>query len=301
MSNLILFGAGASFGAGEILPERPPLGNQLFAELARSFPGSWGSMPAELNRLFAANFERGMELLWKQFSPVVPGLMQHMAIYFVQFRPRQPGETLYCKLIRQIEAAHGRERVLLSTLNYECLLEQSVWSAGVPVNYGEFPDPGAITIWKLHGACNMFPDGIMATRAASFSSGATFGTGIRVAKDFNEVLEFCLGDNALPPVMCLFMPEKPVQASPSAIGALQAAWRARVMEAEKVAVVGVFPNLQDTHVWNALADAPGHLYYVGGEAPFREWVDQHRSGKPATFLGERFDAAFDRLTKLIVN
>jgi hypothetical protein len=250
--NVFLFGAGASFGAGDIIPERPPLGNALFAELARCFRGSWGSLPDEVAALFSSNFEKGMAVLWERFSPAVPELMQQMAIYFVQFRPRAPGTTLYCRLINAIEKTSARERVLLSTLNYECLLELAVWQARVPVHYGEFPHPDGVTIWKLHGACNFLPEGVAARRGVSFASGVGFGTAIRPAKDLNEVLEFCLGDNALPPVMCLFMPGKPIQVSAGSISAIQAAWREQVARAEKVAVVGVFPNAEDNHVWDSL-------------------------------------------------
>jgi hypothetical protein len=299
--NAILFGAGASYGVGDIVPERPPLGNQLFAELARCFRGSWGALPSEVALLFAENFEKGMALLWERFSPSVPALMQHMAIYFVQLRPRSPGATLYCRLVRAIEAAGARERVLLSTLNYECLLEHSIWHASVPVNYGDFPNRDGITVWKLHGACNLLPEGIAATRGVSFSSGVGFGTAIRPAKDLNEVLEFCLGDNSLPPVMCLFMPGKPIQVSAGSISAVQAAWREKVLTADRVAVVGVFPNVEDTHVWDTLAKVPGELVYVGAAEPFEKWVAEYRSGRPARLLAERFDAAFDSLVNLVVN
>lgn len=299
--NAILFGAGASYGVGDIVPERPPLGNQLFAELARCFRGSWGSLPAEVAQLFAENFEKGMALLWERFSPSVPTLMQHMAIYFVQFRPRSPGATLYCRLVRAIETASARERVLLSTLNYECLLDHSIWHMSVPVNYGDFPNGGGITVWKLHGACNLLPVGIAATRGVSFTSGVGFGTTIRPAKDLNEILEFCLGDNSLPPVMCLFMPGKPIQVSAGSISGVQAAWREKVMTADRVAVVGVFPNVEDTHVWDTLANIQGELIYVGGADPFEKWRAQYRPDKPAKLLAERFDAAFEPLINLMVN
>lgn len=298
--NVILFGAGASYGAGDIVPERPPLGTQLFAELARCFPRSWGSLPQAASQLFAENFERGMALLWERFSPAVPTLMQHMAIYFVQFRPRSPGTTLYCRLVRAIEKAGARTRVLLSTLNYECLLEHSISHARILVNYGDFPSSDGITVWKLHGACNLLPEGIAATRDVSFTAAVDFGTAIRAATDLNEVLEFCLGNNALPPVMCLFMPGKPIQVSAGSISAVQAAWRQNVLNAERVAVVGVFPNVEDTHVWDILAEAPGELLYVGRADAFTTWAAKHRPGRPVKLLAERFDASFDSMVDLVV-
>ncbi len=301
MTTVLLFGAGASFGGGDFLPERPPLGNQLFAELSRCFKGSWGALPTDAAAAFTDNFERGMEMVWENWSHAVPTLMQHMAIYFVQFRPRSPGTTLYCRLIQGIEAANARARVLLSTLNYECLLEHSVWSTGAPVNYGDFPTSDGITVWKLHGGCNLLPAGISATRSISFTSGVSFGTSIRPARDLNEVLEFCLADNALPPVMCMFMRRKPVQVSSASVAALQNAWQEKAMKADRVAVVGVFPNSEDTHLWDTLASIPGELLYVGAAEPFREWARQHRQTKPTHILAERFDQAFNDLLQRTVS
>lgn len=298
---VILFGAGASYGAGDVVPERPPLGNQLFAELARCFRGSWGSLPPEVARLLTENFERGMALLWEQFSPIVPVLMQHMAVYFVQFRPRMPGTTFYCRLVSAINEAGASGRVLLSTLNYECLLEHSIWHLNLPVNYGDFPNNDGITVWKLHGACNLLPVGVSATRGVSFTSGVSFGTTIRPAKDLNEVFEYCFGDNSLPPVMCLFMPGKPIQVSAGSIGAMQEAWREKVMKADRVVVVGVFPNPADSHVWDTLANIPGELYYVGEKSNFEGWCARYRPDKPAKHLAERFDAAVEPLINLMVN
>jgi hypothetical protein len=236
-----------------------------------------------------------MAELWGRFSPFVPQLMQQMAIYFVQFRPRVPGTTLYCKLVRAIEKAGARERLLLSTLNYECLLEHSIWEAKVPVNYGDFPNRDGITVWKLHGACNFLPADVSAIRSVSYTSAVGFGTPMRPARDLNEVLEFCLGDNALPPVMCLFMPGKPVQVSAGSISNVQAQWQEKVAAAKQVAVVGVYPNPEDTHVWDTLANSTGELFYVGAAAPFDEWTRAYRSARPSKVLGEHFDTAFDTL------
>jgi hypothetical protein len=36
--NVILFGAGASFGSGQVNPCPPPLGNNLYKDLKRIYP-----------------------------------------------------------------------------------------------------------------------------------------------------------------------------------------------------------------------------------------------------------------------
>ena len=297
--NVILFGAGASYGAGDIVPERPPLGNALHAELARCFPGSWGALPREVHDLFSSSFERGMERLWEQYSAVVAELMQHMAIYFVQFRPRTLGSTLYCRLIGDLAERGALDRTVLSTLNYECLLEQSIWYRQLTVNYGDVQTLEAVTVWKLHGGCNLLPQGIGAGRGITFTRGIEFGTAIRPASDLNEVFEFCLGDNALPPAMCLFMPGKPVQVSAGSISAIQQAWRNAVAAATTVAVIGVHPNPEDTHLWSVLSVFDGELCYVGDAVAFGRWAKAERGGRKCAILGETFAGAYDAIIQQV--
>ena len=122
---VFLFGAGASYGAGDILPESPPLGLQLFGELARIYPGSWGALPGDVHDALSANFEIGMAMVYERLSPAIPQLMREMAVYFVQFRPAT-GRTLYCRLIDFLESVPLLDRVLFSTLNYDCVLEFSL-------------------------------------------------------------------------------------------------------------------------------------------------------------------------------
>ena len=97
---VFLFGAGASYGAGSILPEQPPLGFQLYPILENLCPSTWGSLPQNIKDAFhnGNNFEFGMRLVYEQFGSFIPNLMRDLAVYFVQFRPQNKA-TLYCKLI----------------------------------------------------------------------------------------------------------------------------------------------------------------------------------------------------------
>ena len=66
---LFLFGAGASYGAGDILPEKPPLGNQLYDALSSVYPQSWGSLPPSVTEKFKeGNFEDGMGEIYENYS-----------------------------------------------------------------------------------------------------------------------------------------------------------------------------------------------------------------------------------------
>lgn len=293
---VILFGAGASYGAGEVFPDFPPLGNQLFSELAKSYPRSWGAFPPAIKGAFEDNFENGMQILWNNHSHVIAELMQQMALYFIQFRPRIVGSTLYCSLSKEIKSKGLAGDLLLSTLNYDCLLERSLSLQGLPVNYGHYlGTSGSITVSKLHGSCNMLPYGIQATRGVSFTRGVLFNTQVRFATDPNDVAAFCLGNNALPPVMCLYMKSKPVQVSPSTISEIQEEWRNHVLNSTKIFIIGVNPNPEDKHLWNAIASSPAEIVYVGNEGAFSYWSKINRSGKPFKIIGRRFDESFNRL------
>jgi hypothetical protein len=59
MKTLILFGAEASYGSDN--SGIPPLGNNLFSELARFNPPGWGSLSIEYRNTFNDDFEQGMQ------------------------------------------------------------------------------------------------------------------------------------------------------------------------------------------------------------------------------------------------
>ena len=80
MERIILFGAGASYGAGHMLPKAPPLGKDLYKELTRYYPPSWGSLPEEIKTSFETGFEQGMQVLWDKYSSNIALLMRHMTL-----------------------------------------------------------------------------------------------------------------------------------------------------------------------------------------------------------------------------
>jgi hypothetical protein len=75
----VLFGAGASYGCGySDISKRPPLGYQLFDELVKEYPNSWGKyVPADLKEIFRSDFELGMAHMWESQPQ-----------YFSHLRPR---------------------------------------------------------------------------------------------------------------------------------------------------------------------------------------------------------------------
>ena len=60
----ILFGAGATFGAGDVSPYPPPLGDGLFAELEANYSATWGTLPNTMKDKLRSDFEEGMADIW---------------------------------------------------------------------------------------------------------------------------------------------------------------------------------------------------------------------------------------------
>lgn len=297
---VFLFGAGASYGAGDVLPEAPPLGSGLYAELARIHPGSWGALPAEVRRAFEenSNFEEGMERLHDSMSTAVPQLMREMAIYFVQFRPAS-GRTLYAQLIEKLASSRLLERVVFSSLNYDCVLEFSALQKGIPLNLFNGTDgDGTLPVWKLHGSCNMFITGVEATPGVVYSAGVTFEGGVEVLFDTNEVIRRWLTATALAPVMCLYMREKPLSVAPGAIKRLQAVWSESVRQSNTLCCVGVRPYPSDAHIWHPVSDSRAHIHFIGGRSDFEVLTSLTGSSR-SHFVAEKFADGLDQLHRSV--
>lgn len=295
MTLTFLFGAGASAGAGSILPERPPLGAELFKELRRLCPGSWGSLPASIGMQLEADFEAGMARVSEEMSVAVPALMRDMAIYFIQFRSSARG-SLYDRLIRDLHERGLLGSVVFSTLNYECVLEYALLEAGVEIDYFGNAGAGAQPVLKLHGSCNMFSAGVQATPGVTYTKGVVFEGGIQAWLDQNRVIEHCLVETALAPVMCQYMEGKPTSVSPSALKSIQDRWAELVAASTAVVCIGVRPHRPDAHVWEPLARFSGKLLFIGDEARFTEWAAE-RSVHVSTWLASRFSTGYEEMLK----
>ena len=295
-SIVLLFGAGASYGAGDIIPEQPPLGFQLYKRLAEIYPSSWGVFPSTLKVNFEENFEAGMEIIYKDHSQNIAELMQQMAVYFIQFRPYSES-SLYCKLIQDLQNIGLLNAVLFSTLNYECVLEFSLLNQGFSIAYfdkGE--ESNQVPVWKLHGSCNMFSKNFALSQGVKFTRGISFGGGLQALFDVGTVVEKCLVDTGLPPAMCLYMKGKRLQVSPAIIERLQVDWQNAVMNCQAVICVGVNPLPEDSHIWRPLAETEAHFYFIGSEEAFLEWRQDYRSN-PSEFLGSHFDQGYPILLR----
>lgn len=290
---VFLFGAGASHGAGGILPERPPLGSGLYSELARLYPGSWGALPANVVLAFKDHFEDGMGEVHSQFGATIPQLMREMAVYFAQFRAVN-NSCLYARLLADLAETGTLERTCFSSLNYDCVLDFAVIAAGLQLNYFETADDLRVPLWKLHGSCNMFAKDVQATAGVYYGTGVTFEGGVQAFLDSNRIIEYCLAETALAPVMSLYMRGKPLNVSPTAIASILKLWTQQVLEARLIVVAGVRPWPDDTHIWGPLATTDAPLLFVGNAAEVGAWAGASRRGSTEV-IGARVNESYDNL------
>lgn len=89
MTNLVLIGAGASYGSGSVEPYPPPLGNGehgLFSKLELA-GGVAAGLPDKLKALFRTDFERGMADYYEYADGNIMAFQRQLAGYLAQFKP----------------------------------------------------------------------------------------------------------------------------------------------------------------------------------------------------------------------
>lgn len=304
MGSIVFFGAGASNGTLNVEPESPPLGPMLYSKLVQAFPNTWGRLPSSLAKKFENFFEDGMDELWQNHSNVVPNLMQDMACFFARYRLDGSQRDYYSRLILDLQQARKLDNYAFSTINYECLIEHALNLAGRKVCYGpEYSTNSDIsTLWKIHGSCNFTVKGITARKGDDvdirYTSDATFhGIGINFI-DVTQVPTYC-ATSALYPCMSLYAPGKPNQMARAMIESMQQNWQSYVSTADKVIVIGASPYPPDTHIWDYFANCPGHLYYVGDEEKFIEWVRNRRVINTYSYLGNEIANCYRNLKAIL--
>jgi len=298
VANLIfLFGAGASHGAGDIIPEAPPLGFQLYRELSKIYPMSWGSLPSSVGKEFEKNFEFGMEIVYDKYSQIVAELMRQLATYFIQFRPYS-GSSLYCKLIKILREQGLLGDVVFSTINYDCILEFSLIKHGIQFTYDHQNISSLVPVWKLHGSCNMFSKQLKVSPGISFTKGIVFEGGVEAFLDIGTVVENCLS-SGLYPLMCLYMRGKPLQISPSFVQKIQQQWQKTVSDSKIIMCVGIKPLPEDEHIWNSLGKTSAYLYFIGSQQDFKSWTTAYRKNF-SEYISHSFNSGFSVLERRLI-
>lgn len=280
MPQLLLLGAGASYGSESDKSLVPPLSANLFHELERFEPALWKIISKDVADQFVRDFEQG----WLALAEKMPGAQTHaqrsMAGFFFRFGPTK--DSLYRKLARRIEKAKWSGA--LATLNYERMLPLALHTSGVPTFCG--PRPQSFTGIELclpHGACHIFCDSAIGNAAAVTMDGRAVNTnGPVVAVDEPREFWLRIRTQAFPPVMSYFEPSKFTTSGANFIQEQRSRLQELIADADKIAMVGIAVRDQDAHIWSSLASATAPIYYCSGKsskAAFEAWAAKNRSAK----------------------
>src|SRR3954453_21004112 len=115
MSNLLILGAGASFGSETDKGLVPPLAANLFDALMKFEPPLWKQVPKDVADQYRKDFEQG----WLALAAKMPGMQtpaqRSMAGFFYRYGPTT--DSLYVNLAKRIKKAQWGGAI--ATLNYE--------------------------------------------------------------------------------------------------------------------------------------------------------------------------------------
>jgi len=284
MVHAFLFGAGASYGSGRCEPEPAPLGNQLYDKLEPTLRVA-KEVDEDVKELFGKDFEAGMEELLKRKSWVLQYFQQDLARYIAQFEPL-PG-NLYLQLIQLFK--QKRVGTLLSTLNYDILLERSVELSGHSYSHLISPPPLGKTypVYKLHGSCNMVPvpdfqmkgNFLIDVFAHNVPPGAAVSgvAGDRVKSLGRTELEQWLDhEETLVPCIAAYHSSKLIRDHAAPFKWLQQRWAQEIHLTEAMFIVGVRLVPPDTHIWEPISKYKGKIYWVGPDPePALGWAKAH--------------------------
>lgn len=289
MDTLLLLGAGASYGSDT--SGTPPKGNELFDALRRFNPDGWGNITGELAQHFRTDFEGAMQVVPPQnLAP----LQRAMAAYFFEFSPAP--SNLYVALAKRIAARKWTG--VICTLNYERLLELSLMRADVQPFIGSPPTGRyAVELCLPHGCCHLFCDSARAQSGAVVFNGYNVQTDgvVSVVADAHQHRARITQD-AFPPVMSYFEPQKRTTAGHSFIEGQRDRWSKLASSAKTIVIVGVQVRPHDTHIWNPIAASSGRVVYCGGASAsesYITWARAHRNAQNDRVLKGYFKDEFD--------
>lgn len=295
MATLILLGAGASFGSVDVIPEQPPLGNQLFDRLEK-LGGIASTLPQELKDLFNQNFEEGMAKFYRSSDGNIMRFQRELAHYLALFSPGP--NNIYLKLIESV----GADRVTFSSLNYDLLFEISAAMKGFFTVYDNTPQKGGIRLLKIHGSCNFWPD----FPSGTFKNCTFAGNKIDIQAPIRPVNQRdtifrCVTEDSLAPALAMFAVGKEVKISPDYTERQYALWKQTALESSKIIIVGVKVHEVDEHIWNIIGQSKAWTGYFGFETDrdaFLRWQKNH-SKKNAYFFQHDFESSIGKIKKII--
>lgn len=293
--NLIIFGAGASYGSDSLGP-LPPLGNGLLEELVNFSPNTWGKLPEKYKKACITDFEQGMQLLFKEQPLNLAPLQRAMAAYFFSFQPRIT--NLYLRLGNLIRASKWNLKGSIVSFNYERLLEISLINEGLQPVIGYPRAPNHIELCLPHGCCHIFLDSIRGSGFLFTANNIQIDGGrIRVISDPIE-FNMRIGNDVFPPIMSYFDPHKRTTSGQRFIDDERRRYAELVMSAEKLGIIGLKVRTFDDHIWGPLSDSEAEIIYCAGRRGAEEysnWAKEYRIDKEDIVLPGYFEEFFENI------
>jgi len=296
--NVILFGAGASFGSESNMP---PLGSRLFTELVSFDSNYWGNVPNKYKAIFDLDFEEGMNRLFQDKPHIVPDLQRAKAIFFTRFKPTE--SNLYFKLAKRL--LHTPKQLTFATLNYDLLLQFSFKIANKKLALFK-KDSNGIELILPHGSCNLFCNSVYANPNGVFFDPLLVKVNgdindIELITDFNELsLKIC--SNSIPPIMSYFEKEKRSTAGEEYLMESRERLSYLISNSDQIIIIGVKIREHDKHIWNPIKQSKAKLVYCSGQEErqeFESFTNKYRSSKENLFINgfwaEKFEEVFNQI------
>jgi len=301
---VILFGAGASKYSGG-LNTQPPLGNELIEKLAERFPDTWGDRWGIKIESFIPDFEKGMTELIRVMDRSGGDYSQYLrdlARFFSQFKIENPSENYYYKLITDIMPIIKQERIVLSSLNYDCILEDAI-NQFIPIyKINPFTNPIGPMVIKPHGSCNYFIEmsNIHITERAMTTGSSAKINGTPICVDRMDVDQYCK-PNMFPPILSLYDVYKTTMSGNNVISAIRKHLALILHNAPQIAIVGVKPIDHDVHIWTPLKEARGNLIMVNPDSDgmCEEWLQKYRRGKKDRLINKGFKDSISEISRAL--
>ena len=299
-----LFGAGASKGAVHVDPCAPPVGKELYDRLAHSFPREWGpgSPLSQYCDGFRNDFENTMSKeISTQYAPLfILEWMRPMSLYFSRFTPDKTGKDLYTRLLLCLQAKGLIGNSIFGSLNYDCIFEKAAHRIGFKINYsGKKAKIDAISVLKVHGSCNFVTEDMESK--SQYLSGYTESQIDYVSlQDIETELRAKFFGSAAChyPFVSLYAFGKNTIVGGREIQKIRTAWSQTVSSTSLLAIIGVKPNKDDSHIWDPVKKTSARLLYIGSQTDFAAWLSANSRFK---HLGSTFELGFDNLIKSLAS
>ncbi|NBI45434.1 hypothetical protein [Burkholderia sp. ISTR5] len=289
---VVLLGAGASYGSGDVHPHPPPLGAALFPAL-EAVGGVFAEMPERLKEEFRKDFETAMGQYFEEAGSVME-FQRGLAKYFSQFTPGPNNE--YMRMIRTL----GVTRYIYITLNYDLLLEESAAMCGCDGYYGIKRDKNTINVIKPHGSCNFWPDMLGVLKGVFMKSREADVIAPVKPLDRQDTIKACETEDSLSPAIAMYAKGKGAMVCPGYVKTHQELMSKAFSDASRIYISGVRVVAEDVHIWDQMARSKAKITYFGSErsgAEFIEWA-KSRGRTNAFFVEANFSECIEKIASL---